>query len=157
MKALSKTWVRVLLGVILVPVMMLLSAGMVHWLYPADWRPVEAVVQSSQIKSTHDGTPQWSLIVDAQYEVAGRSYRTRKDVFRDSELSVTEAEAPNWPAGRTFTLYYNQEDHGSSSKAPDGNREATAVLAAIFTPAALFFVVFLPLLIRRARAKANSP
>lgn len=109
-------------------------------------------MQASHIERTRPGTLQWSLLVDATYEVSGRRYATTVDVFHDSEIAVTEAQAKEWPAGRTLTLFYNANNPRSMSLVADGGREATAVTAAILTPLVVLLIGFVVFLVRRVRA-----
>jgi hypothetical protein len=121
-------------------------------LYPNDWQPIEATVTATRIDSTRPGTLQWSLIADASYEVAGRRYETTQDVFRDDDRSVTEAEVPRWPSGRTFTLYIREGDPSAVSLYPDGGREAVTVTAVLLAPLVVFTIGFAAFLIRRRRS-----
>lgn len=146
----------VLLAVATVVGSMLIVALIVSNVYPDDWRPVEATVQASHIQRTRPGTPQWSLMVVSTYDVSSRRYETTKDVFRNPDLSVTEAEASQWPPGRTLTLYFNANNPESVSLDPDGGREATTVAAVILTPLVVFIVGFIVLLVRRRRATDMS-
>lgn len=142
-----------LIGVGIVVGLMIAAAMAVQFLYPSAWHPLEATVQRARIERTRPGTPQWSLMVDATYEVAGRRYETSQDVFHDAERSVTEAEQARWPAGRTFTLYVDTDDPESTSLVADGGRQAATVVAVILTPLILMVLGFIVILVRQARER----
>jgi len=112
---------------------MLAMGWAVGALYPNDWRPIEASVQSTRIESVRYGNLQWALMVEAAYEVSGQSYATRRDVFHDVDYDAVEAEGRNWPPGRSFRLYVDAKNPGSASLVPDGGREATVVTAVTAT------------------------
>ena len=124
----------------------------VHLLYPSDWRAVEATVQRVYIKSTRPGTPQWSLFVDARYDVAGESHVTAKDIFRNPSRDVTAAEQANWPPGSKLTIYYDAGDPASTSLVPDGGRQALVATTVILTPLALSILFFIAAIIAGVRA-----
>jgi hypothetical protein len=124
--------------------------------YPNDWRPIEASVQSSRIESVRYGNLQWALMVEAAYEVSGRPYATRRDVFHDVDYDVVEAEARNWPPGRSFRLYVDAKNPESASLVPDGGREATIVTAVLLTPMLVGLAVFVLMILRRPRASDNT-
>ena len=136
----------------------MLAVGIaVSYLYPDDWRAVEASVQSSRVMDASSRTPSWALQVNAGFEISGRRHEGSVDVFRDPERSVAEAEASKWPAGRTFTLYSDANNPESVSLAPDGGRRATVVTAVILTPLVVLTIGFVVFLFRRIRAKQVSP
>lgn len=124
--------------------------------YPHDWQPTDANVLSTGIESVRYGNLQWALMVEAAYEVSGRSYATRRDVFHDVDRDVVEAEARNWPPGRSFRLYVNAKNPGSASLVPDGGREATVVTAVLLTPMLVGLVAFGLMILRRPRASDNT-
>jgi hypothetical protein len=125
-------------------------------LYPDDWRPIDATVQSTRIESVRYGNLQWALIVDAAYDFSGRSYATRRDVFHDTEYDVVDAEARNWPPGRSFRLYVDANNPGSSSLVPDGGRQATIVTAVLLTTMLLGLLAFILAIARGRRATGQT-
>jgi len=135
---------------------MFCAASLADFFYPDDWRPVAATVLATDIRSSRPGTPQWSLMADVGYDVAGRHYeRKGLEVFRDTDFDVSDAERRNWPSGRTMTVYYRASDPRVISKWANGGRQAVTVLSALAVPvmAALgFFIVSLA----RARARKQS-
>jgi hypothetical protein len=133
------------------------AASLAEIVYPDDWRPVEATVLATDIRSTRPGTPQWSLMADVGYDVAGRHYeRKGLEIFRDADFDVTDAERRNWPSGRTLTVYYRVSGPHDISRWADGGRQAVIVLSALAVPvmAALGFFI-LSLARARARSRAN--
>lgn len=148
MAILSNRVRRVLLWVAILFAPMVLVGWTVSALYPADWRPVEATVGASRIQSVRYGTLEWALRVDTTYEVAGRRYETTKDALRNKDRAVVEAEAGNWPAGRTMPFYYDAANPGSTSLVADGGRGATVATAMLLTPLAVFLVGFVVFLLR---------
>lgn len=138
---------------------MLFAGWAVKALYPDDWRPVEAVARSTHLKlvNVSRGNDAWALMVEAAYEVAGRPFEATAAVFRDRERSVTEAEVEKWPAGRTFTLYFDADNPESVSLYPDGGREAVIVAAVLLTPLVVGLVALIVFLVRRMRANALAP
>jgi len=135
---------------------MFCAASLADIFYPDDWRPVEATILATDIRSTRPGTPQWSLMADVGYDVAGRHYeRKGLEVFRDADSDVSDAERRNWPSGRTVTVYYRVSAPQDISKRADGGRQAVIVLSALAVPvmAALGFFI---LSLARARARKQT-
>lgn len=135
---------------------MLCAAGLAAIVYPDDWRPVEATVLATDIRSTRPGTPQWSLEADIAYEVEGRRFeREGLEVFRDPDYDVTDAERRDWPAGRTLTVHYRASDPGEVSIWEDGGRQAAIVVSALLVPV-VAALAFLLVSVARARARART-
>lgn len=125
-------------------------ASLTHKLIDGDWQPTEAKVTATEIHRTRPGNLAWSLMVAAAYDVDGTKYRYRwLDVFHHQEKEVTEAEQAKWPAGKSFTLYYNPENPDRPSLASDGGREAATVVAALMTPMALVLLWMIYMMTRR--------
>lgn len=149
---------RVLLWVAAIVGPMVMAGWAVVALYPDDWRAAEATVRSSHIKSVNisRGNDQWALVVDATYEAAGHRYDASEIVFRNENRDVTEAQTSNWPAGRTFTLYFDADAPDSVSLMPDGGREAVIVMVVLLTPLVVFFTWFVVFMVRRRRLTSKD-
>lgn len=140
----------IIITFIAIPLAMMTVFIFVLELANKDWKSVDAIVQSTNIKSIRPGTLAWGLIVNFTYEVDGRQYNhTGLNVFHDTDWNVTNKEQQNWPEGRTFTLYYNPQNPASISLASDGGAQRMAVLAAIFSPMIMVIIGFVILLVRR--------
>ncbi len=135
---------------------MFCAASLTDIFFPDDWRPVEATVLATDIRSTRPGTMQWSLMADVGYDVAGRHYeRKGLEVFSDTDFDVSDAERRNWPSGRTLTVYYRVSAPQDISRWADGGRQAVIVLSVLAVPflAALGFFI---LSLARARARSQA-
>lgn len=135
---------------------MIAAATVVQLFYPNDWQPVDASVRDTRIESTRPGTAQWSLIVESTYNFSGQSHEAATDVFHNADRAVTEAEQSKWPAGRTFKLYVDADDPGSTSLVADGGRQAATVVAVILTPLMLLVAGFVAFVISRVRANLKE-
>jgi hypothetical protein len=136
---------------------MFCAASLADIFYPDDWRPVEATVLATDIRRTRPGTPQWSLMADVDYDVAGRHYeRKGLEVFRDTNFDVSDAERRKWPPGRTLTVYYRVSAPQDISKWEDGGRQAVIVLSGLAVPVMAALGFFIRSLARaRTRSQAN--
>lgn len=142
-------WRKIILGFVAMLVAMVTVFVLVLELAEGDWRPVEAEVQATRIKSSRPGTLAWALMVDFSYTVAGKNYDKQGfDVFRDAEWEVTRAQQLEWPKGKKFEVYYSSDAPGAVSLARDGGREALAVMASILTPLAMAFFGLIFFLVR---------
>lgn len=150
-------WVWIAVGTV---VGMACAAILADLVYPGDWREAEATVLATDIQRTRPGTPQWSIMADVAYEVAGRRYeRKGLEVFRNEDREVSIAEQQDWPEGRALTVYYSVSDPREISRWPDGGRQAVIVVAALAVPimAALgFFILALARAYRRSRADSGE-
>ena len=136
---------------------MFCAASLADFFYPDNWRPVEATILATDVRGTRPGTPQWSLMADVSYNVAGRHYKRKGlEIFRDAAFDVTDKARHNWPPGRTLTVYYRVSAPQDISKWADGGRQAVIVLSALAVPvmAALGFFI-LSLARAHARSRAN--
>ncbi|HRN84548.1 MAG TPA: DUF3592 domain-containing protein [Hyphomicrobium sp.] len=133
---------------------MLLVGLAVNALYPADWRETEATVQSAEVADGGGRSPEAVVRVRASYEVSGRPHEASVVVFRDRHRSAAAAEADNWRAGRTLTLYVNQANPGSVSLSADGGRQAMTVVAVLATPLVAFIVGLAAVVMRRRRQRS---
>lgn len=141
-------WVTLAILVSMAAAAMLTAA-----MYPAAWEPVLATVLSTEIQSTRPGTPQWSLMADIRYETSGQLYEYKKlEVFRDPDFEVTAAAEQEWPAGRTFEVYFNAKNPGTVSLTKDGGREAAVVVSVLMVPVIWAFGFFALSLARALRA-----
>lgn len=149
----AKHWRILLLVCLGVPAAMLANFILVYSLFDGDWQPIVVEVRSTSIEMEHTGTPVWSLLVDISYEVDGRRYdKARLSVLNKDQLRDTEVLQKDWPAGKHFTVYYHPDDPQNVSLASDGGREVAAVVAAIATPALVFFLWLGYTLVGRMRA-----
>ncbi len=133
---------------------MVLVGLAVNALYPDDWQATEATVQSAEVADGGGRSPEAVVRVRASYEVSGLPQEAYVVVFRDRHSSAAAAEADNWRAGRTLTLYVNQANPGSVSLSADGGREATTVLAVLATPIVAFVVGLIFVVMRRRRQRS---
>ena len=142
------TWTAFILG------SMILVGAFVNAIYPDDWRPTEATVIAATVADGGGRSPNSVVRVRARYDVSGHPYEAPFNVFRHNKRPPAEVELANWPAGRTFTVYFNQSNPASASLSADGGRQAMTVLAVLMTPLIAFFVGLTIVVMRRRRKRA---
>ena len=135
---------------------MIAMGVIVSAIFPSDWQPVQATVQSTHIESVRNGVPEWAVRADLAYEVSGETYETWQDVFTNTDREVSVAELENWPQGRELTLYVNTASPTATSLYPDGGQEGAVVAAVILTPALVGLIWFVAFLISRSRRNARE-
>ena len=133
---------------------MILVGSVVNETYPDDWRPTQATVITARVADAGGRSPNSAVRVRARYEVSGHPYEAPVDVFRNYDQSAAEAELRNWPVGRTFTIYFNQNNPASASLHADGGRQAMTVLAVLLTPLVAFFAGLTFVVMRRQRLRS---
>ena len=143
------TWTAFILG------SMILVGSIVNSLYPDDWRPTEATVINATVTVAGGRHPSSAVRVRARYDVSGHPHETGFNVFNNYNQSAAEAELRNWPAGRTFTIYFNQNNPASASLTADGGRQATTALAVLATPLIAVFVGLTVIVMRRRRQRST--
>ncbi|AHB50359.1 hypothetical protein W911_14695 [Hyphomicrobium nitrativorans NL23] len=142
-------WAAIVLGC------MFVVGQAVHSLYPDAWLRVEATVKSSSIENAIVGRSgrQWGILVNASYEIGGRSYEAALAALRTRNAADAEAALEKWPAGRTFPLYVEASNPENVSLYPDGGRSGATAAAVLLTPLLVGLVAFVRFLVRRVRAR----
>lgn len=129
---------------------MLVAFQVTRALFPDDWMPVEAEVETTRVLSSREGSLTWTLLADVTYQVDARRY-TKSDfkILHETEREDTLARQGQWPVGKLFTVYVQSSDPQSIALVKDGGRESLAVAVAALTPGLLIIVVFAVILVRR--------
>ncbi|MCH6256302.1 hypothetical protein MLD52_07065 [Puniceicoccaceae bacterium K14] len=152
-----KTILIAALFIVIICISMLVTFVIVIQVYPKDWQPTTAEIAATAIEPSNEGNITWSLKADIFYELDGIRYDKNdiKILHKDRKEDVVNQQL-NWPVGKTFKLFAKSDDPYAISLNPAGDRESTAVMLAILTPAALAVITFPSMLLFR-KIRKSSP